>query len=241
MRRSSGGPPRPHGDLGEAEIGQQLRERSPRVQVQVIAERLRESLDAAERDRDAAVGRRRQQQSAARCEHAPDLRQPRSGVRDVLDHLARPHELERCHRAGAARRAARGELEGRVASARAPSAASATSTPTASAPAPRSRREVAGAAAEIQHALAWPDQPSRNARRSSQSGGTRPAGSRSTDLRSSPSSRGRVRGIAASVTRHLEWATGNDSRAARDHASRPSRRGRDALLRLLAGLSARGW
>lgn len=79
----------------KAELGERLGQRTPRVQVQVIAERLREPRDPANSDAHAAVRRRRQQQPAAGCQHAPHLREPAGRVRDVLDHLAAPNELER--------------------------------------------------------------------------------------------------------------------------------------------------
>ena len=72
-----------------------MAQRAPRVQLEVVAERLGEPLHPAERHAKAAVGRRRQKQSSSRREHAPHLGQPALGVSDVLDHLARPHHFER--------------------------------------------------------------------------------------------------------------------------------------------------
>ena len=127
---------RSHPHLAEPELVEQRPERAPRVQVQMVSERVGEPLDAAERDAQAAVRRRGHEQPTAGREHPSDLREPLAGVGHVLDHLAGPHEVERAvlERQRAIERD-EAEVELRMPGARPLSAASATSTPIASAPA----------------------------------------------------------------------------------------------------------
>jgi hypothetical protein len=62
--------------------------------MQVIPERLGEALDPPDRNPHSPVRGRRQQQPSARRQHAPDLREPAGRVGNMLDHLARPNEVE---------------------------------------------------------------------------------------------------------------------------------------------------
>ncbi len=60
----------------------------------MVSQRFGEGLNPLESQPQAPVGGRRQQQAAARDEHAPHLREPARRVSHVLDHLAGPDELE---------------------------------------------------------------------------------------------------------------------------------------------------
>ena len=61
----------------------------------MISERVGEALDAAQRDPQPPVRRRGHEQPATGREHPPDLGQPSRRVGHVLDHLARPDQVER--------------------------------------------------------------------------------------------------------------------------------------------------
>jgi tetratricopeptide (TPR) repeat protein len=74
-------------------------ERLARVEAQVLAERVHALREGPPRQREAQQGattvcRRAQQHAPARTQHAAQLGQPGGGVGDVLDHLARPDDVE---------------------------------------------------------------------------------------------------------------------------------------------------
>ena len=125
----------------------------------MLAERVEVRVEARQRDRgglQAAVVGHGEQRAAAALEHAAHLEQRVADVRDVLEHLRAPDEVDL---AVAERERAVGLEQADVGAgtfARARSAAaSAISTPTGSAPASRSaREEAARAAAEVEHPLA---------------------------------------------------------------------------------------
>jgi hypothetical protein len=140
----------------EAELGKQPPERAPRVEVQVVGERLAVALESAHQHVQAAMRGRSDQQGPPRRQHPPQLADEARRVGDVLDHLARADELEASvrERQRALRRGAM-QLDARAArprplkrgfgdiDANRPSAGERDC-----------RGQLASAAADIQHALA---------------------------------------------------------------------------------------
>jgi hypothetical protein len=90
---------RARSDLLEAEVLQQRDQRAAGVEAQVIRARIEARLERAppeaEREsREALVGRRAEHERTTRAQHAAHLREPAGGVRDVLDHLPGPDDVE---------------------------------------------------------------------------------------------------------------------------------------------------
>ena len=84
-------------DAREAGRLQRAGERAPRVEAQVLAERVVVRLVAGERDQRApepAVVGHGHEQAAAGRQHAARLGQQRDGVGDVLEHLGAPDEVD---------------------------------------------------------------------------------------------------------------------------------------------------
>ena len=100
-RRRSGGPPAGRTSTSaKPGVGEQRAQRARREEAQVVGAGVEVLLERvpAQRERgqrDAAVVRRRHEQAAAPAQHAADVGEKPDDIRDVLEHLAGPHDVER--------------------------------------------------------------------------------------------------------------------------------------------------